>query len=110
MSYDQFLYKSEPGVGPMNMWDKDHSLPLGNQNEIKKMFEEILGDLKWNHTKDGGYWAEGCFTRHGFEISVSGGDTNIVRLVGCPQEQAAKLAKKLGLSAFDPQTGEQIVL
>ncbi|WP_455222100.1 hypothetical protein [Kaarinaea lacus] len=110
MSYDQFLYKSEPDVGPMNKWDKDYSLAIGSPEEIRKMFEEILGELKWNYTKDGGYWAEGCCTKHGFEISVSGQGANIVRLVGCSQEQAKEMATKLGLSAFDPQKGEQIVL
>ena len=110
MSYDQFLYKSEPGTGPMNTWDKDYSLPIGNPEEIKRKFENILGKLKWNDRENGGYWAEGCFTKHGFEISVSGYDTNIIRLAGCSQEQAKEIATELGLSAFDPQKGEQVVL
>ena len=110
MSYDQFLYKAEPDAGPINNWDKDYSLPIGSPQEIRNMFEEILGKLKWNYTEDGGYWAEGCFTKHGFEISVSGQSTNIVSLNGCSQERAIEMATKLGLSAFDPQKGEQLVL
>lgn len=109
MSYDQILYKAPCNTKPMKKWDKDYSVSMGNKQEIKNMFQEILGDLKWNDSNNGGYWAEGCYTKHGFEISIPSKDTHIISLDGCSQSQAIEIAKKLNLLAFDPQTGEQLV-
>lgn len=92
----------------MNEWVEDISLPIGSRSEIKAMFENILGILKWNDSEDGGCWSQGCFTEHGFEISLYK-DHNLIRLKGCSQSQAIELAEKLGFCAFDPQYGKQLV-
>ncbi|WP_299878440.1 hypothetical protein [uncultured Cocleimonas sp.] len=109
MSYDQFLYKCNPETPSINEWTTDLSLPIGDKDVIKAMFENILGKLKWNESEDGNYWSQGCFTDHGFEISVQKSN-NIISLRGCSQLQAIDIAKKIKLSAYDPQTGEQLVL
>lgn len=112
MSYDQIIYRAPPNIAPMSEWDKDYSIAIESLSEIKNMFECILGKLKWNNYENGGCWSEGCFTEHRFEINLSGDNENtgLITLRGCSQEQAIELAKKLKLSAFDPQTGEQLVL
>jgi len=107
MSYDQFLYKASKDTPPMNEWVKDLSLPFGSHDEIKKRFEAILGPLKWHNSPNGGCWSEGCFTDHGFEISLYS-DNNLIRLIGCSQIQAIEMAKKLELYACDPQSGEKL--
>ncbi len=108
MSYDQWVYKADSSTPPMNKWSEDLSQPIGTREEIKKAFESILGELKWNDLPEGGCWSQGCFTNHGYEISMYS-DSNLIRLKGCFQSQAIELAKKLNLCAFDLQTGEQLV-
>ena len=92
----------------MNEWSEDLSQSIGDREAIVKTFENILGKLKWNDANDGGFWSQGCFTDHGYEVSISG-DSNLIRLAGCSQTQAIELANKLNMCAFDPQTGEQLV-
>jgi len=84
------------------------SQSIGTREEVKKIFESILGELKWNDSPRGNCWSQGCFTDHGYEISISN-DSNLIKLKGCSQSQAIELAKKLNLCAFDPQKGEQLV-
>ena len=109
MSYDQWLYKAHPSVGSIKHWEEDHSVPIGSMAEIKRLFSEALGyPLIW---EDNGNcsWSYGCGTSHGFEIVISKTD-NMVTLKGCSKKQAIRLAKKLDLSAYDPQYGEQLIL
>ena len=108
MSYDQWIYKAVKGAKLIKEWSEDNSLPLGTQAEIKKMFESLLGPLEWTELENGDYWSQGCFTDHGYEIKVNS-DSNIICLKGCSQLQAIDVANKLGICAFDPQYGKQLV-
>ncbi|MEZ5584137.1 MAG: hypothetical protein R3F37_16570 [Candidatus Competibacteraceae bacterium] len=109
MSYDQWLYKAAPNTGPMNEWEKDHSVPIGTANEMKALFSEALScPLKWEED-DKSLYASGIGTPHDFDIMINK-DDHIVVLRGCSKKQAIGLAEKLGISAFDPQYSEQLVL
>ena len=112
MSYDQWLYRPEPGAPSLTAWTRSHFQALGAVTELKQRFSELFPDIDWRGGPDYTWSAQGPAAQPQYSVVLSPEDedglVHIIALKGASQQDAVELAQKLGLCAYDPQKNEEL--
>ena len=57
MSFDFYLYRAAPGLGPFLEWEEDHAEPLGPPGELRVQIDAAFPSLQWTTNTDGSWTA-----------------------------------------------------